>query len=55
VTLLMWGRRCILYRVGDDVDWIVEGTHPLAGYYQSKVDLLAHTFLRLDKVLPRGA
>ena len=22
--------------VADDVDWIVEGTHPLAGHYRSK-------------------
>jgi len=22
--------------VADDVDWIVEGTHPLAGHYHSK-------------------
>ena len=28
----------------DDVDWIVEGTHPLAGHYHSKADFLAHTF-----------
>jgi hypothetical protein len=24
--------------VADDVDWIVEGTHPLADYYHSKAD-----------------
>jgi ketosteroid isomerase-like protein len=29
--------------VADDVDWIVEGTHPLAGRYYSKADFLAHT------------
>jgi hypothetical protein len=40
--------------VADNVDWIVEGTHPLAGHYHSKADFLAHTFQRLDKVLPQG-
>ena len=39
----------------DDVDWIVEGTHPLAGHYHSKADFLAHTFEKLAKVLPKGA
>jgi uncharacterized protein len=41
--------------VADDVDWIVEGTHPLAGHYHSKAEFLAHTFEKLDKVLPQGA
>jgi ketosteroid isomerase-like protein len=41
--------------VADDVDWTVEGTHPLAGHYHSKADFLAHTFERLEKVLPQGA
>jgi ketosteroid isomerase-like protein len=40
--------------VADDVDWIVEGTHPLAGHYHSKADFLAHTFEKLDRVLPQG-
>jgi ketosteroid isomerase-like protein len=39
----------------DDVDWIVEGTHPLAGHYHSKAEFLAHTFEKLEKVLPEGA
>ena len=26
--------------VDDKVDWIVEGTHPLAGHYKSKSDFL---------------
>jgi ketosteroid isomerase-like protein len=39
----------------DDVDWIVEGTHPLAGHYHSKAEFLAHTFEKLEKVLPQGA
>jgi ketosteroid isomerase-like protein len=30
--------------VANDVDWIVEGTHLLAGHYRSKADFLAHTF-----------
>src|ERR1700745_321652 len=41
--------------VADDVDWIVEGTHPLAGHYHSKADFIAGTFDKLDKVLPQGA
>jgi uncharacterized protein len=39
----------------DGVDWIVEGTHPLAGHYRSKAEFLAHTFEKLAKVLPQGA
>ena len=30
--------------VDDKVDWIVEGTHPLAGHYKSKSHFLAGTF-----------
>ena len=41
--------------VADNVDWIVEGTHPLAGHYHSKADFLAGTFEKLAKVLPQGA
>jgi len=41
--------------VASDVDWIVEGTHPLAGHYHTKADFLSHTFAKLDKVLPQGA
>jgi uncharacterized protein len=41
--------------VNDDVDWTVEGTHPLAGHYKSKADVVAGTFAKLDKVLPHGA
>jgi uncharacterized protein len=40
--------------VADDVDWTVEGTHPLAGHYHSKADFLAHTFTKLNKVLLKG-
>jgi ketosteroid isomerase-like protein len=40
--------------VAEDVDWIVQGTHPLAGHYRSKSDFLAHTFEKLGKVLPHG-
>src|ERR1700754_3886154 len=40
--------------VGDDVEWIFEGTHPLAGHYHSKADFLANTFEKLGKVLPQG-
>jgi ketosteroid isomerase-like protein len=41
--------------VADNVDWIVEGTHLLAGHYHSKADFLAGTFEKLAKVLPQGA
>ena len=39
----------------DDVDWIVEGTHPLAGHDHSKAEFVAQTFDKLDKVLAQGA
>jgi ketosteroid isomerase-like protein len=41
--------------VDDKVDWIVEGTHPLAGHYQSKITFTEGTFAKLSKVLPKGA
>ncbi len=41
--------------VAEDVDWIVMGTHPLAGHYKSKSDFIAGTFAKLGKVLPDGA
>jgi ketosteroid isomerase-like protein len=41
--------------VAEDVDWIVMGTHPLAGHYRSKSDFVAGTFAKLGKVLPQGA
>jgi hypothetical protein len=41
--------------VADNVDWIVMGTHPLAGHYLSKEAFIAGTFTKLGKVLPEGA
>jgi uncharacterized protein len=41
--------------VSDNVDWTVQGTHPLAGRYTSKQDFRIHTFDRLNKILPEGA
>src|SRR6202789_1751858 len=41
--------------VAEDVDWIVMGTHPLAGHYRSKADFIAGTFAKLSQVLPDGA
>ena len=41
--------------VAADVDWIVEGTHPLAGHYRSKQAFIAGTFDKLAQVLPQGA
>lgn len=40
--------------VRDDVDWIVMGTHPLAGEYHSKDDFRHATFTRLNTVLKDG-
>jgi ketosteroid isomerase-like protein len=40
--------------VADNVDWTVEGTHPLSGHYRSKADFRAHTFEKLNKVLQEG-
>ncbi|OAF01148.1 ketosteroid isomerase [Bradyrhizobium centrolobii] len=41
--------------VAENVDWTVEGTHPLAGHYHSKADFVSGTFAKLNKVLPHGA
>jgi uncharacterized protein len=41
--------------VADNVDWIVEGTHPLAGHYLSKKAFIDGTFTKLSQVLPNGA
>jgi uncharacterized protein len=41
--------------VADNVDWVVEGTHPLAGHYLSKKAFIEGTFTKLAKVLPQGA
>jgi hypothetical protein len=41
--------------VADKVDWIVEGTHPIAGHYCSKKAFIEGTFAKLAQVLPHGA
>jgi hypothetical protein len=41
--------------VSDNVDWIVEGTHPLAAHYLSKGAFIEGTFAKLAQVLPQGA
>ena len=41
--------------VAEDVDWIVMGTHPLAGHYHSKKAFIDGTFAKLERVLPHGA
>lgn len=41
-------------RVADDVNWTVEGTHPLAGTYSSKEDFTAATFHRLTPIMRDG-
>lgn len=40
--------------VADNVDWTVKGTHPPGGHYTSKQDFRAHTFERLNRILPGG-
>ena len=40
-------------RVADDVDWTVEGTHPLAGRYHNKARFIEATFTRLAGRLSR--
>jgi uncharacterized protein len=40
--------------VAEDVDWTVQGTHPLAGRYRSKTEFREHTLAKLAKVLPQG-
>jgi ketosteroid isomerase-like protein len=41
-------------RVDDDVDWTIEGTHPLAGHYRSKPEFIAGTLDKFSKVLTEG-
>ena len=41
-------------RVAVDVDWTVEGTHPLAGRYHGKKELTEATFGRLGPLLKDG-
>jgi uncharacterized protein len=41
-------------RVADDVDWTVEGTHPLAGRFHNKEEFIDVTFGRLGGVLAGG-
>ena len=41
-------------RVADDVDWTVEGTHPLAGRFTSRTAYLDATFSRLTPLMREG-
>src|ERR1700727_2611320 len=41
--------------VSDNVDWIVEGTHPPAAHYLSKRAFIEGAFAKLAQVLPHGA
>lgn len=41
-------------RVADDVDWTVEGTHPIAGRYTDKRRLLAEAIGRLNPLSVDG-
>jgi uncharacterized protein len=40
--------------VAANVDWTVEGTHPLAGRYHTRSEFLSATFARLTGVLAGG-
>jgi ketosteroid isomerase-like protein len=35
--------------VSDDVDWTVEGTHPLAGHYRSKANFVCRNVCQVGK------
>jgi hypothetical protein len=48
-------RAAFFEHVADNVDWTVEGTHPLADHYCSKRAFIEGTFAKLAQVLPRGA
>lgn len=41
-------------QVDENVRWRVMGTHPLAGTYNNKEDLILNTFNRLNKLLNEG-
>jgi uncharacterized protein len=41
-------------RVADDVDWTVEGTHPIAGRYHGKQDFIHRAFDRWGPILQGG-
>ena len=41
-------------RVADDVDWTVEGTHPIAGRYHGKQDFIHRAFDRWNPILRGG-
>ena len=41
--------------VADNVDWIVMGTHPLAGHSLSDKAFIDHMFFKLGPMLPQGA
>ncbi len=40
--------------VVENVEWQVEGTHPLAGIYKSKSEFVSATFDRLGRILKEG-
>jgi uncharacterized protein len=40
--------------VADNVDWIVQGTHPVAGRFRSKSELRAHAFDRVSRAMKDG-
>jgi ketosteroid isomerase-like protein len=48
-------RAAFFDHVADNVDWIGEGTHPLAGHYLTKKAFIEGTFAKLGQVLPQGA
>ena len=43
------GGRAFFNHVADDVDWTVQGTHPLAGHYRGKAAFLAGSVHRQQR------
>jgi hypothetical protein len=39
----------------NDVEWIAEASHPMAGSLRTKRAFLAHTIKRFSEALPQGA
>jgi ketosteroid isomerase-like protein len=40
--------------VAEDVDWTVEGTHPVAGRFRSKQELRANAFDKVSRMMRHG-
>ena len=51
---LTHGYDAFFAHVAEEVDWTVNGTHPLAGHFRSKREFVAATFARIAKLLQGG-